>query len=60
MSISVTAQSLPQRREPAWLGFKVALVLVAIILFSLAVAAIEVRTGIVPSDNMIAWEYGGE
>jgi hypothetical protein len=60
MSISVSAQSLPQRNEPAWLGFKVALVFVAVIIFSLAVTTVEVRTGLVPSDNVIAWEYGGE
>ncbi len=60
MSISVSTRSQPQRDETARLGVKVTLVLVAIILFSLAVAALEVRMGIVPADNAIALEFGGE
>jgi hypothetical protein len=60
MSISVSTRSQLQRHEAARLGLKVTLVLVAIILFSLAVVALEVRVGAVPSDNAIALEFGGE
>jgi hypothetical protein len=61
MSISsISAQSHLQRNAAAWLGAKVVLVLVAIALFSIATAALEVRAGIIPSDGAISFEFGGE
>jgi hypothetical protein len=61
MSISsISAQSQLQRTAAAWLGAKVVLVLVAIALFSLATAALEVRAGATPSDGAISFEFGGE
>jgi hypothetical protein len=57
MSISsISAQSHLQRNAAAWL----VLVLVAIALFSIATAALEVRAGIIPSDGAISFEFGGE
>jgi hypothetical protein len=45
---SISAQSHLQRNAAAWLwGAKVAMVLVAIVLFSLVAVALEVRAGIV-------------
>ena len=49
MSIDVSV--LPQRNEASWLGSKVAAVLVAAVLFSVAFAALEVRVGAVPLDS---------
>jgi hypothetical protein len=44
---SISAQSHLQRNAAAWLGAKVVLVLVAIVLFCLAAVVLEVRAGIV-------------
>jgi hypothetical protein len=49
MSIDVPA--LPQRNEAAWLASKAAVVLVAIVLFSVAFATLEARVGAVPLDG---------
>jgi hypothetical protein len=49
MSINVPA--MPQRNEASWLGSKVAVALVAIVLFTVAFAALEVRVGAVPLDT---------
>jgi hypothetical protein len=49
--MSINVPVLPQRIEASWLGSKVAVVLVAIVLFSLAFAALEVRVGAVPPDS---------
>ena len=49
--MSINVPVLPQRIEASWLGSKVAVVLVAIVLFSLAFAALEVRVGAVPLDS---------
>jgi hypothetical protein len=48
--MSINAPVLVQRNEASWLGLKVAAVLVAIVLFSLVYAALEVRVGAVPLD----------
>ena len=58
MEISTTLESRPQG---AWLVIKAGLVLVAILLFTLTVAAIEFRMGITPSDDSAtAWTLIGE
>jgi hypothetical protein len=44
---SISAQSHLQRNAAAWLVAKAAMVLVATVLFSLVVVALEVRAGIV-------------
>ena len=49
--MSINVPVLPQRIEASWLGSRVAVVLVAIVLFSLAFAALEVRVGAVPLDS---------
>ena len=49
--MSINVPVLPQRNEASWLGSRVAAMLVAIVLFSLAVAALEVRVGAVPLDS---------
>jgi hypothetical protein len=49
--MSINVPVLPQRNEASWLGSRVAAVFVAIVLFSLAFAALEVRVGAVPLDS---------
>jgi hypothetical protein len=49
--MSINVRVLPQQNEASWLGLKVAAVLVAIVLFSLVYAAVEVRLGAVPLDT---------
>ena len=49
--MSINVPVLPQRNEASWLGSRVAAMLVAIVLFSLAFAALEVRVGAVPLDS---------
>jgi hypothetical protein len=58
MQINTTLESRPQG---AWPVIKVGLVLVAIVLLTLTVAALEVRLGITPSDDSAtAWVLSGE
>ena len=49
--MSINVPVLARRDEASWLGPKVAVVLVGIVLFSLAFAALEVRVGAVPLDS---------
>jgi hypothetical protein len=49
--MSINVPVLPQRNEASWLGSRVAAVLVAIVLFSVAFAALEVRVGAVTLDS---------
>jgi hypothetical protein len=62
MSISITAQAHPHRQHPvAWLGAKIALALVAILLVSLTAAGLESRYAAAPSaDSAMSWVLGGE
>jgi hypothetical protein len=61
MSIAVTAQSHPHKHPGMWLGTKVALALVAILLFSLTAAGLETRYGVAPSaDTATSWVLSGE
>jgi hypothetical protein len=58
MEISATLASRPQG---AWLVAKAGLVLVAILLMTLTVAALEVELGTTPSDDSAtAWTLSGE
>ena len=49
--MSINVPVLPQRNEASWLGPRVAAVFGAIVLFSLAFAALEARVGAVPLDS---------
>jgi hypothetical protein len=61
MSITITAQSHPHKHPGMWLGTKVALALVAILLFSLTAAGLETRYGVAPSaDTATSWVLSGE
>jgi hypothetical protein len=58
VEISTTLESRPQG---AWLVAKAGLVLVAILLFTLTVAAVELRMGITPTDDSATdWTLSGE
>ena len=58
MEISTTLKSRPYS---AWPVIKAGLVLVAILLFTLTVAAIEFRMGITPTDDSATdWTLSGE
>ena len=61
MSITITAQSHPHQHSAMWLGAKVTLALVAILLFSLTAAGLETRYGVAPSaDTATSWVLSGE
>ena len=60
MPITIATQSHSQRSGAPWLIAKIAVVVIAIALFSLLVVAIEQRCGVVPSDSPIPWELSGE
>jgi len=63
MSISITAQAQahPHRHPIAWMGAKVVLALVAILLVSLTAAGLETRYAAAPSaDSAMSWALGGE
>ena len=56
MSISITAQSHLHQHPGVWLGAKLALALVAILLLSLTAAGLETRYGVAPSaDSATSW-----
>ena len=56
-----TSTKLESHPRGAWWVAKTALILVAIFLFTLTVAAVEVRLGITPSDDSAtAWVLSGE
>ena len=58
MEISATLKSRPYG---AWPVIKAGLVLVAILLFTLTVAALELRMGITPTDDSATdWTLSGE
>jgi hypothetical protein len=58
MQISTTLESRP---HGAWPVIKVGLVLVAILLVTLTVAALELRMGITPTDDSATdWTLSGE
>ena len=60
--MSINVPVLARRDEASWLGPKVAVVLVGIVLFSLAFAALEVRVGAVPLDSgpITSWILASE
>jgi hypothetical protein len=61
VQISTTLGSRSDRHPAAWLIAKVGLALVAILLLTLTVAALEVRLGTTPSDDSAtAWMLSGE
>jgi hypothetical protein len=61
MSITVTAQSHPHQHPGMWLGAKIALALVAVLLFSLTAAGLETRYGVSPSaETATSWVMSGE
>jgi len=61
MSISLTAQSHPYPRPGVWLGAKIALALVAILLVTLTTAGLETRYGVAPTDDSAtSWVLSGE
>jgi hypothetical protein len=61
VQISTTLGSRPDRYPGAWLVSKAALALVAILLMSLTVTALEMRLGIAPTDDdAAAWTLSGE
>jgi hypothetical protein len=63
MSISITAQAQahPHGHPIVWLGAKVALALVAILLVSLTAAGLETRYAATPSvDSAMSWVLAGE
>jgi hypothetical protein len=61
MSISITAQSHLHQHPGVWLGAKLALALVAILLLSLTAAGLETRYGVAPSaDSATSWVLFGE
>jgi hypothetical protein len=61
VQIGTTVGSRPDRYPSAWLIGKAGLALVAILLMTLTVAALEMRLGIAPTDNdAAAWTLGGE
>jgi hypothetical protein len=60
--MSIDVPVLPRRNEAVWLGSKIAVVLVAIVLFTVVYAQLEVRLGVVPLDSggITALDFGGE
>jgi hypothetical protein len=61
MQISTTLESHPHRYPGAWLITKPGLALVAVLLLTLTVAALEVELGTTPSDDSAAaWTLSGE
>jgi hypothetical protein len=61
VQIDTTVGSRPDRYPGAWLIGKAGLALVAILLMTLTVAALEARSGIMPSDDSAtAWMLSGE
>ena len=61
MQSSTTVGSRPDRYPGARLTAQAGLALVAILLMTLTVAALEMRLGITPSDdNAAAWTLSGE
>jgi hypothetical protein len=61
MSISITARSHLHQHPGVWLGAKLALALVAILLLSLTAAGLETRYGVAPSaDSATSWVLFGE
>ena len=62
MSITaITAQSHSHQHPSIWLGAKIALALVAVLLLSLTAAGLETRYGVSPSaDTAMSWVLSGE
>jgi len=61
MQISTTLESHPHRYPGTWLIAKSGLALVAVLLLTLTVAALEVELGTTPSDDSAtAWTLSGE
>jgi hypothetical protein len=61
VQIDTTVGSRSDRYPGAWLIGKAGLALVAILLMTLTVAALETRLGIAPTDNAAAaWTLSGE
>jgi hypothetical protein len=61
MSISITAQSHLHQHPGVWLGAKLVLALVAVLLLSLTAAGLETRYGVAPSaDSATSWVLFGE
>jgi len=61
MQISTTLESHPHQYPGAWLIAKAGLALVAVLLLTLMVAALEVELGTTPSDDSAtAWTLSGE
>jgi len=61
VQIGTTVGSRLDRYPGAWLVGKAGLALVAILLMTLTVAALEMRLGIAPTDNdAAAWTLSGE
>jgi uncharacterized membrane protein YczE len=60
MSISTSIQSHPQWIPAAWLGVKIAVVAVAVIILGLTFLELQAGLGAIPSDNAMTWVDGGE
>jgi hypothetical protein len=62
MSIGITAQAHQHRQHPiVWLGGKVALTLVAVLLLTPTAAGLESRYAATPSiDSAMSWVFAGE
>jgi hypothetical protein len=61
MQISTTLEPRRHRHPGAWFVAKAGLVLVAILLLSLTVATLEMRLGIMPTDDSAtAWMLSSE
>ena len=60
MSTAVTSIQSQHRHWHPGFATKVALVLVAILAFTLTTAGLEARLGALPSDPAIACDFGGE
>ena len=60
MSLSASIQSRSPGSHSTWMAAKIVAVAAAVIIFSLTVAVLQARFGIVPSDDAITWLDGGE
>jgi hypothetical protein len=61
MSISILGQSHLHQHPGVWLGAKLTLALVAVLLLGLTAAGLETRYGVAPSaDSAMLWVLFGE
>jgi hypothetical protein len=60
MSFPASIQSRPRLTPAVWLGAKMALVAIAVVVLSLMVVEVEASLGIIPPDNAMTWLDGGE